>query len=211
MTLANSRGPASLASVVAELGPRARALDPAEAAAAGDWVVAAIPMRNFRQLPADAMAGKVVLETMNHISAFDGHIEELSVPGTTTSQVVQEHLRETRLVKAFNNIASAHITELARPAGDARRSALPIASDHPDAIAAASTLLDTLGFDALDVGTLKDSWRFEPGTPAFVFPYTLDPSVLTTPDAYTPATPAGIASLRAAISAASDGSPARTP
>ncbi|MFE9064600.1 NADPH-dependent F420 reductase [Streptomyces violaceusniger] len=174
VVLSNSRGPQSLTETIAELGERARAATPEEAARAGDWVVVSIPLAAYRQLPAAALAGKVVLDTINYYPFRDGEFEVLNSGGTTTSELVQEHLAGAKLVKAFNNINDQHIPALARPAGAADRSALPIAGDDPEAKASASALIDRLGFDTVDAGPLAESWRFEPETAAYVVPYCAD-------------------------------------
>ncbi|MEW2395481.1 NADPH-dependent F420 reductase [Streptomyces sp. NPDC046862] len=181
VVLSNSRGPQSLAQTVAELGERARAATPGEAARAGDWVVVSIPLSAYRQLPATALAGKVVLDTINYYPFRDGNVEVLDSGRTTTSELVQQHLTGAKLVKAFNNIGDLHIPALARPAGAADRTALPIAGDDPEAKASAAALIDQLGFDTVDAGPLNESWRFEPETTPYVLPYFAAPA---TPKAF---------------------------
>lgn len=175
VVLSNSRGPESLAQTVAELGERARAATPEEAAVAGDWVVVSIPLAAYRSLPAAALAGKVVLDTINYYPFRDGRVEALDAGEITTSELVQEHLAGAKLVKAFNAISDHHLPELARPAGAADRTALPIAGDDPEARATAAALISRLGFDTVDVGPLTESWRFEPETAPYAAPYFADP------------------------------------
>ena len=171
VVLSNSRGPESRAGLVAELGTRARAATPAEAAEAGDLVVATIPLGAYRKLPAAALAGKTVLDTMNYYPDRDGSIAELDAKVATSSELVQRHLADARVVKAFNNIDFHRLVTLARVSGAEDRSALPIAGDSVDAKGQAANLLDALGYDAVDIGTLADSWRTEPETPVYVKPY----------------------------------------
>ncbi|MER8157707.1 NADPH-dependent F420 reductase [Streptomyces sp. NPDC094472] len=178
VVLSNSRGPQTLTETITELGERARAATPEEAARAGDWVVVSIPLAAYRQLPAAALAGKVVLDTINYYPFRDGNFEALDSGETTTSELVQKHLTGAKLVKAFNNINDQHIPALARPAGAADRSALPIAGDDPEAKASAAALIDQLGFDTVDAGPLAESWRFEPETTAYVAPYYADKDAL---------------------------------
>ncbi|MFG2133508.1 NADPH-dependent F420 reductase [Streptomyces sp. NPDC048751] len=161
---------------MAELGERARAATPEEAARAGDWVVVSIPLAAYRDLPAAALAGKVVLDTINYYPFRDGRIEVLDSGRTTTSELVQEHLAGAKLVKAFNSISDFHIPALARPTGATDRTALPIAGDDPQAKASAADLISRLGFDTVDAGPLADSWRFEPETAAYAVPYYVDPA-----------------------------------
>ncbi|MFC4529367.1 NADPH-dependent F420 reductase [Sphaerisporangium dianthi] len=200
VVLSNSRGPDTLASLVEELGPRARAATPAEAAAAGDWVVVTVPLRAYREVPVEPLAGKVVLDTDNYYPERDGRIPELDAEQTTTSELLQRHLPDAKVVKAFNNIYFKHLATLARPAGAPDRSALPIAGDDLAAKAVATALLDTLGFDAVDAGTLAESWRFQRDAPAYVVPYAKNAPGTGVTDA--PGSPADAATIRAALAAA---------
>lgn len=171
VVVSNSRGPETLAELVASLGERARAATPAEAAAAGDLVVATIPLHAYQQLPAAELAGKTVIDTMNYYPQRDQRIAELDADELTSSELVQRHLAGSRVVKAFNNIAFMGLATLPRPVGAVDRSALPIAGDDPAAKASVAELLSVLGYDAVDAGTLAESWRFEPNSPVYVQPY----------------------------------------
>jgi predicted dinucleotide-binding enzyme len=171
VVLSNSRGPETLADLVADLGGQARAATPAEAAKAGDLVVATVPLHAYDRLPAAALAGKTVIDTMNYYPERDDRIAELDANELTSSALVQRHLADSRVVKAFNNIDFHRLFILARPAAAPDRSALPIAGDDEAAKAEVARLLDALGYDAVDIGTLADSWRSEPGTPVYVQPY----------------------------------------
>ncbi|MFG2226510.1 NADPH-dependent F420 reductase [Streptomyces sp. NPDC048644] len=171
VVVANSRGPETLAGLVGELGERSRAGTAQEAAEAGDHVVLSIPLGAYRNLPVDALAGKVVLATSNYYPARDGRIEELDEEKVSTGEFAQQRLAGVKLVRAFNDIGWTHIPQLARPAGAADRSALPIAGDDAGARAEATALIGKLGYDTVDVGALADSWRFERQTQAYSFPY----------------------------------------
>lgn len=171
VALSNSRGPETLADLVAELGPRARAVTADEAAAAGDIVVVTVPLRNYRQVPVAPLAGKVVIDTNNYYPDRDGTFPEVEDGSTTTSELLQKHLPTSKVVKAFNNIYFAHLGQLARPIGSPDRTALPIAGDDADAKAAAAQLLDVLGYDTVDVGPLSESWRFQVNTPVYADAY----------------------------------------
>ncbi|MFE7723938.1 NADPH-dependent F420 reductase [Nocardia rhizosphaerihabitans] len=198
VVLSNSRGPETLADLVAELGPRARAATPAEAAAAGDLVVVTVPLKAYQQVPVAPLAGKVVLDTNNYYPERDGAIAELDADTVTTSELLQRHLPESQVVKAFNNIYFEHLAELARPAGAADRSALPVFGDDPAAKIAAAHLIDALGYDVVDGGTLAESRRSQRDTPVYVHPYAV------AGDSWPPAAAktADIATVRAALAAA---------
>ncbi|BBC35124.1 hypothetical protein SGFS_064180 [Streptomyces graminofaciens] len=163
--LSNSRGPETLADLVADLGGHARAVTPAEAARSGDLVVVTIPLKAYDQLPVDALAHKTVLDTMNYYPQRDGRMAELDEDELTSGGLLQRHLARSRVVKVFNNIGAHQLFTLARPTGAPDRSALPIAGDDAPAKEEAVRLLDTLGYDAVDIGPLTESWRTDPGTP----------------------------------------------
>jgi predicted dinucleotide-binding enzyme len=172
VVVSNSRGPETLGELVAELGPHARAATAAEAAAAGDIVVVTIPLKSYRQVPVEPLRGKVVIDTNNYYPQRDGQVPELDDESTTVSELLQEHLPQSHVVKAFNNIHFAHLLELARPAGSEDRSALAIAGDDADAKKHVTELLDSLGYDTVDAGPLAEGWRFQRDTAAYGSPYT---------------------------------------
>jgi predicted dinucleotide-binding enzyme len=171
VVVSNSRGPETLGAFIAELGLQARAGTPAEAAEAGDVVVAAIPLNAYHRLSPVELAGKTVIDTMNYYPQRDGRIAELDAGESTSSALVQRHLSASRVVKGFNNIDFRRLFTLALPHGVPDRSALPIAGDDAAAKLEVADLLDMLGYDATDIGTLADSWRSEPGTPVYCLPY----------------------------------------
>jgi predicted dinucleotide-binding enzyme len=174
VVLSNRRGPKTLAELVAELGPRARAGTPVEAAEAGDIVVVTIPLKAYQQVPVEPLHGKTVIDTNNYYAQRDGQIPELDDESTTVSELLQAHLPTSHVVKALNNISSVHLGELARPSGDPERSVLAIAGDDAAAKEAASAFLESIGYDTLDAGSLSEGWRFQSGTPAYGMPYLSD-------------------------------------
>jgi 8-hydroxy-5-deazaflavin:NADPH oxidoreductase len=171
VVLSNSRGPETLAELVAELGPLATAATAGQAAEAGDIVVVSIPVKAFGDVPVKPLAGKPVLDTGNYYPRRDGHIAELDTGAITSSGLLQRDLPECRVVKVFNNIFFKHLQSLARKPGAADRTALPIAGDDEGAKAAVTAFLDSIGYDAVDAGPIAESWRQEPGTPAYGTPY----------------------------------------
>jgi hypothetical protein len=167
VVVSNSRGPDTLADLIKELGPKARAATPAEAAAAGDIVVVTVPLKNYRQVPVEPLAGKVVIDTNNYYPQRDGHIPELDNEATTTSELLQSHLPTSKVVKGFNHIYAAQLTTDGRPKGTANRRALVIAGDDAGAKATVTHLLDQFGFDTVDAGPLKEGWRIQRDTPGY--------------------------------------------
>jgi predicted dinucleotide-binding enzyme len=167
VVVSNRRGPDTLADLVKELGPRARADTPEGAAAAGDVVVVTVPLKNYRETPVAPLAGKTVIDTNNYYPGRDGHIAELDNQSTTSSELLQAHLPSSKVVKAFNHIQAAHLTAHSQPAGTANRRGLVIAGDDAKAKATVSALLDQFGFDVVDAGPLSESWRIQPDTPGY--------------------------------------------
>ena len=174
VVLSNSRGPETLADLVSELGPHARAATAQEAAAAGDLVVVTIPLKAHRDVPVDELAGKVVIDTMNYYPQRDGQLAAIDDGSTTSSELLQAHLPQSHVVKGFNNIFFQHLRDLARPAGSDERSALPIAGDDAAAKDTVRRALDALGYDTLDLGPLAEGWRTQPGQPAYGTLYAVD-------------------------------------
>ncbi|MBC7724003.1 MAG: NAD(P)-binding domain-containing protein [Burkholderiaceae bacterium] len=168
VVISNSRGPETLTDLVAELGSGARAATSAEAAQAADIAVVTIPLKNIASVPVEPLAGKIVIDTNNYYPQRDGQITELDSETATVSGLLQAHLPQSKVVKAFNHIASGDLTTDGTPAGTADRRALAIAGDDAEANAVVGALLDEFGFDAVDAGSLNDSWRFERDQPAYV-------------------------------------------
>jgi predicted dinucleotide-binding enzyme len=199
VVLSNSRGPQTLSDLVDELGPRARAATPAQAAAAGDWVVVTIPVGAVGTVPREPLAGKTVIDTGNYFAPRDGTVPELEAKELTDSELLQRHLPEAHVVKAFSNINHQHLAALPRPLDAADRTSLPIAGNDPDAKKQATELISLLGYDSVDMGPLTESWRSQVGTPVFCAPY-----AVTKNDQYRnqPAAPASAAEIEAALASA---------
>jgi predicted dinucleotide-binding enzyme len=167
VVISNSRGPDTLSTLIAELGPKARAATAIEAAEAGEIVVVSVPLKNYRKVPVEPLAGKIVIDTDNYYPERDGHIPELDNETTTTSELLQAHLPTSKVVKAFNHIYAAALTTDGQPAGAKNRRALVIAGDDKDAKAGVTHLLDQFGFDTVDAGPLREGWRIQRDTPGY--------------------------------------------
>jgi predicted dinucleotide-binding enzyme len=167
VVLSNSRGPGSLGEIVASLGGHAAAGTVAEAATAGEVVVVTVPLRVYATVPADLVAGKVVIDTNNYYPARDGHFAELDDGSATSSELLAEHLSGSFVVKAFNTIYFDDLATQGQPKGTSGRRALPIAGDDSAANLIVDGLIDGFGFDVVNVGALSEGWRFQPGTPAY--------------------------------------------
>jgi 8-hydroxy-5-deazaflavin:NADPH oxidoreductase len=167
VVMSNSRGPETLVDLVDDLGDGARAGTVADAARAGDLVVVSIPFGRFGEVPADLLDGKIVMDTNNYYAQRDGDYPDIDSGSVTSSELLQRHLAGARVVKVFNNILYRHLRELARRTGASDRSALAIAGDDAAAKAAVTAFLDKIGYDAYDVGPLREGWRYEPDRPAY--------------------------------------------
>jgi hypothetical protein len=159
VAISNSRGPDSLRDLEAELGERAHAATVDEAARFGDIVVVSIPFKDYRDVPADAVAGKVVIDTMNYYPQRDGHYEQLDSGQTTASEMLQEHVPGSFVVKAFNSIRFDSLRDKARPGAGERNVAIPISGDDEAAKQKVGDLIAEIGFDAVDAGPLGDGGR----------------------------------------------------
>jgi predicted dinucleotide-binding enzyme len=168
--LSNSRGPETLASLVAELGPKARAASADDAAQLADIAVVAVPLHSYQKVPVEPLAGKIVVDANNYYPQRDGSIAELDNESTTVSELLQAHLPTSHVVKGFNHIRAAAIVGDARPAGSADRRGLAVAGDDA-AKARVAQLMDEFGFDVVDAGPLSEGWRFQRDTPGYVTPF----------------------------------------
>ncbi|MET4158475.1 putative dinucleotide-binding enzyme [Agromyces sp. PvR057] len=168
VVISNSRGPETLAELVDELGPNARAATPQEAADAADFAVVTVPFKAYEAVPVEPLAGKIVIDTNNYYWERDGHIAVLDAGLDTVSGLLQQHLPTSRVAKGFNHITAADITTTGTPAGTAGRRALATSSDFEDAAQLVTDLYDRFGFDTVNVGPLDESWRVERDQPAYV-------------------------------------------
>jgi predicted dinucleotide-binding enzyme len=167
VSIANSRGPETLAELAKETGAKAVTVE--QAARFGEVVILSIPENQVPRLPAGLFHGVpeevVVVDTGNYYPQRDGRIKEIE-NGTTESRWVSNRLGRP-VVKAFNTMVARHLLERGKPAGAQGRLALPVAGDDQRAKSVILRLVDELGFDGVDAGSLDQSWRQQPGTPVY--------------------------------------------
>ncbi|MGW6357306.1 NADPH-dependent F420 reductase [Streptomyces sp. NPDC055092] len=168
VVIANSRGPGTLKGLIDELGPSAHAATAAGAAAAGEFVVVAVPLKVINDMPVEQLAGKIVLDTNNYMVWRDGQIPAIDSGEKTVHELRQEHLPQSKVVKAFTHIQAPRITTAGRAAGTPGRLALSASSDFPEAVELVTRLYDQFGFDTVDNSPLSESWRSGPGQPAWI-------------------------------------------
>jgi predicted dinucleotide-binding enzyme len=162
VAMSNSRAPETLARLIAALGPQARAATPAAAGDAADIVVVAIPFSSLDGVPVGPLAGKIIIDTGNYYQPRAGPIAELDDGTTTSSEMLAGHLPTSKVVKAFNTIIAAQIVQHATPAGTPYRRALPIAGDDTSGKRVVTRLIDEIGFDVIDAGSLTQGRRLDP-------------------------------------------------
>jgi predicted dinucleotide-binding enzyme len=169
VSIANSRGPETLKDLAAKTG--ATPVTAHEAARSGEIVIVTIPLKSIPALPQDLFEGVpasvAVIDTSNYYPLLrDGQISELEQGDLTESEWVQQHLGRP-VVKVFNNIASTSLESNGKPAGTPGRIALPVAGNEAAAKQKVIALVEELGFDAVDDGSLHESWRQQPGSPLY--------------------------------------------
>jgi predicted dinucleotide-binding enzyme len=157
IAIANSRGAETLKDLVAQIGEKARAVSIEEAAKFGEIVFVSIPFGKYKTLPADAFDGKIVIDSNNYYPDRDGNFAELDENKTTSSEMLAEHLKGARIVKAFNTIWFEHL----KTQGDTNlpveeRRAIFVAGNDADAKKNISKLIEEIGFAAIDTGNLRD-------------------------------------------------------
>ena len=166
VVVSNSRGPDTIAHLAGGPGGRVRVGTVDDAAAFGELVVEAIPFGRYRDLPVASLAGRVVVSASNYYPGRDGVIE---LDGRTDTELLAEHLSDSRVVKAFNTIYYVHLQTQGDPSRPPeQRRAIPLAGDDTAAKATVSGLVEELGFGPVDAGSLHDGGRrLMPGTPVY--------------------------------------------
>jgi predicted dinucleotide-binding enzyme len=160
--VANTRGPDSLRDLAEETG--ATPTTPEDAIAEAELVAIAVPLKAVPDLP--SLDGKLVVDANNYYPGRDGQIAEID-GGKASSRWVADHHPGATVTKAFNTINWRNLLGDGRPHGDPDRIAIPVAGDDEAAKATVSGLVDAMGFDPVDSGSLDDSRHQEPGTPVY--------------------------------------------
>ena len=175
--IANSRGPETLSQVAQKTS--ATPVDISETARGVDLLVIAVPMKSVPSLPKDLLrdlpSTSPIIDTGNYYPLRDGTIPEIE-RGMIESEWTS-HVLGSPVIKAFNNIVADSLVRKGRPKCSQGRIALPVSGDDNKSKQIVMDLLDEIGFDAIDAGPLSESWRYQPGTPA----YCPDPTIQQLP------------------------------
>jgi 8-hydroxy-5-deazaflavin:NADPH oxidoreductase len=163
--ISNSRGPESLSDVVASIDGNVRAGSLKDAARFGNLAVVAIPLPAIRDLPPGPFVSKFVIDATNYYPEPGGRVPELDADATTSSELLASLLPGASVVKAFNTIYFRRLLDESRPdLPPSERLAIPVAGDGVASKRTVATLIDQIGFTAVDAGTLAESRRQQPGS-----------------------------------------------
>lgn len=167
VTIAGSGSPEKIRLSMQVLAPGAKVATSAAVARQADIVLLALPLGKYTTLPREALAGKLVIDAMNYWWEVDGEREDLRASATSTSELVQEFLPTSRVVKALSHMGYHHLHDEARAKGERGRKAIAVAGNQPQDVEEVAELIDRLGFDPLPLESLSAGKKLEPGTPAF--------------------------------------------
>lgn len=147
--------------------PEAQALTAKEVLAKTDTVILALPLGKYKSLSVEQLAGKLVIDAMNYWWEVDGQRPELTDVSSSSSELVQNYLKKSVIIKAFNHMGYHDLYDEAKPKGQSSRKAIAIVGNDKKAVQKVAVIVDDFGFDPLDEGSLMQGIRMEPGSPVF--------------------------------------------
>src|SRR6266550_6192482 len=165
--MANERGPESLKDLAVKTGAIPVSIE--QVVQDVDILFIVLPQKAIPELPKGllnkAKKGIIVIDVGNYYPFRDGRIDEIE-NGLTESVWVERQVGRP-VVKVLNTIPSKALMAAGRLAGSRDRVALPISGDNPKAKEVVAQLIDRIGFDSVDAGTIAESWRQQPGSPVY--------------------------------------------
>jgi len=168
VVVSNSRGPDTLRGLESELGSHGHAATAEEAERFGDVLIISVPFKCYADVPAVDLADKVVIDTTNYHPSRDGHFTEIDVDAQSSSEVLAGQLDGARVVKAFNAIEWTHLRDKAGQTSGGQRVGIPVSGDDPAAKQVVTGLIDQIGFEAVDAGSLAEGGRkHQPGSDVY--------------------------------------------
>ncbi len=165
--VAGSGDVAKIALTVKILAPGAHAVTKEEAAKLGDVIILALPLSKYKSIPKDELKGKLVIDAMNHWYEVDGAREDTIPDNISSSEAVQAYLADSRVIKALSHMGYHELYDNPKALGEEDRKAIAIAGDNENDIQIVADFINTLGFDPLLIGELKNGQKLEPGQPGF--------------------------------------------
>jgi predicted dinucleotide-binding enzyme len=167
VAIATSGSPASLELITQVVMPGVEARWAADAVAAADMVVLAIPLHSFPAVDPAMLAGKLVIDAMNYWAPADGVVAMFQDQQLSSSEVVQRRLTQSTVIKSLNQIAYQDLENGRRPAGSLDRHAIGVAGDDSRAANLVGEVVDRIGYDPVLLGSLRTGRVLQPGGPVF--------------------------------------------
>jgi 8-hydroxy-5-deazaflavin:NADPH oxidoreductase len=165
--IAASGSPETLELITQVVTPGVEARWAADAVAAADAVVLAIPLHRFPALDPGMLASKLVVDAMNYWAPADGVVPMFQGQELSSSEIVQRRLSQSTIIKSLNQIAYQDLEDGRRPAGAPDRHAIGVAGDDPDAASVVGAIVDRIGYDPVLLDSLSAGRVLQPGGPVF--------------------------------------------
>lgn len=167
VSIINSKGLDSLELQLSIMMPGVTAREVEDLISYSDIIILAVPLPRYTQLPLEQMAGKIVIDAMNYWAPVDGSLPEFDAYAGSSSELVAQSIPGATVIKTLNSVAYGELEEHALPLGAPGRRAIPLAGDDSSAKELVATLINDIGFDPVDLGSLSEGMNFQPDTPLF--------------------------------------------
>ena len=165
--ISGSGSPDEISLTTKVLAPGSIALTSEEVAKQAQMIILALPLSKYKNIPKQALVGKLVVDAMNYWWEVDGPRDDFLEPGQSSSEAVQQFLDGSRVVKAFSHMGYHDLFDEAMQRGESKRKAIALAGDDVSSVEKTSQLIDRMGFDPLYIGRLDKGVQLEPGSKSF--------------------------------------------